>query len=268
MSQLETTAHENPFAVDEGSAGGPMGTPLFSSQVHEEALARLLFVAESAQPCGLLAGPEGSGKSRLLKRFTSDLRRRGRQAYAIDLTGLNAARLLVRIDATLGLGCGVSTDPLKTWDSVLAAIDGLRQARLPAVLVLDHADQAHYDAWTLVDQLLALGAGSLTAIVATRGLAAGPLTEFVRRHASLRIELDRLSVDQTAEYVRGAFRRIGMDETPFAEGALRRVYELTRGEPRLVNRLCRIAMTAAAADGLAEIEESLIEAAAAEILMV
>lgn len=263
MSQVEAAAIENPFV---GAA--ETDAWLFPSSVHEEALARLLFIADAGQPCGLLMGPEGSGKSQVLKRLASDLRRRGRQTCSVDLTGLNAARLLIRLDASLGLCGGVPADPLKTWDSVLTAIDGLRQARLSAVLILDHADQAHYDAWTLVDQLLSLGAGSLTAIVAARTIAAGPLTDFARRHASLRIELDRLSARETADYVRGAFRRLGVDETPFGPDALRRVYELTHGEPRLVNRLCRMALTAAAVEGLTEIEESLVEAAAAEVLLV
>jgi len=262
MDQAAGGLLDNPFAGD--AAVGPW---LFPSRIHDEALARLQFVVQGRQPCGVLTGPEGSGKSRLLQRAAADLRRSGRQVCLVDLAGLNAVRLLVRLDAALGLNGGVPADSLTTWDSVLSAVEGITLSGLSLVLALDHADQAHQDVWTLLDQLLAHAAGGTTVLVAARGIVAGPLGEFARRHAALRIELERLSADETADYIQAAFQRIGVEGTPFDPGAMRRVYELTRGEPRLVNRLCRLAVMAAAADGFAEIPASLVDAAAEEVLL-
>ena len=263
------------MAMDQGASGvidNPFGGEtaaqwLYPSRVHDEALCRLKFVAQSGQPCGFLTGPEGSGKSQVLRRAAADLRRSGSQVCEVDLAGLNAVRLLVRLDGGLGLNGGVPADSLATWDSVLTAIEGLEHSGLRLVLALDHADQAHQDVWTLLDQLFAQSPRGMTALVAVRGMAAGPLRDFARRHAALRIELERLSADETADYIRAAFQRIGVEGTPFDPGAMRRVYELTQGEPRLVNRLCRVTVLAAAADGVAEIPAELVDAAAEEVLL-
>lgn len=269
MDQAVSGALDNPFA------GETAANWLYPSRAHDEALARLQFVAESGQPCGFLCGPEGSGKTRVFQRAAAQLRRAGHQVASLDLAGLNAVRLLVRLDGALGLNGGVPADSLTTWDSVLTAIEGIAHSGLSLVLLLDHADQAHQDVWTLLDQLLAQGAeggsggagGGTTLLIAARGLSAGAMGGFARRHAALRIELERLSADETADYIRAAFERIGVEGTPFDPGAMRRVYELTQGEPRLVNRLCRVAVLAAAADGMAEIPAELVDAAAEEVLL-
>jgi type II secretory pathway predicted ATPase ExeA len=252
---------ENPFSDDALDAW------IYPSPTHDEALARLRFVIAGGHECGVLVGPPGSGKTRLLQKLADDVRRSGRQAIRIDMTGLNAVRLLVRLDAVMGLNSGGPADTLATWESVLSAIHGTELAGIDSVLLLDHADQAQADAWTLLDQILAQRTAGLTVIVALSPNPTGPAAAFIRRHATLRIELDRLSLSETEGYILTAFERHGFDGAPFTSDAVRRVHALTSGEPRLVNRLCRFALLAASSEGATEIDDAIVESAAAELML-
>lgn len=261
MPYADETSIPNPFEAEE------LGW-VFASAEHDEALARMHFVIEGRQSCGILTGPPGSGKSRLFQKLLGDIRRTGRQGALLDLSGLNAARLLVRLDAVLGLNGGLPADSLSLWDAVMNGIGGLDMAGLELVLLLDHGQHAHPDVWPLLDQLLTQGTHGLTMLLASPQPPTGLFAEFVRRHGALRIELSRFSLPETARFIRAAFERVGADGTPFDSDAVRRIHELTHGEPRLVSRLCRIAMLAATADGTTEIHASLVDAAAEEVLLV
>ena len=50
----------------------------FASPVHEEALARLLFLVEEFRRTGIVIGPAGTGKTYLLKQLQQRAERLGR----------------------------------------------------------------------------------------------------------------------------------------------------------------------------------------------
>ena len=73
----------------------------FESPVHDEALARLLFLVEMRRPCGILCGGEGTGKSIVLRRLAREARRNRRAVADVDLAGIDGHELLWRLSGRL-----------------------------------------------------------------------------------------------------------------------------------------------------------------------
>jgi type II secretory pathway predicted ATPase ExeA len=62
-----------------------------------------------------------------------------------------------------------------------------------------------------------------------------------------------------AEYLHAALERCGSRERIFADSAIQRLYDLTDGVPRQVNRLAELALVAGAADRLPEVDAKVVE---------
>ena len=66
------------------AAGGCFETPGF-----DEAVARLLFLAERRWPAGWLYGPSGCGKTTLMRVVRRELRRAGAEGVLVSLCGVD-----------------------------------------------------------------------------------------------------------------------------------------------------------------------------------
>jgi type II secretory pathway predicted ATPase ExeA len=92
-----------------GMSGVPFDVPSLPptqrpSPQHEEALARIEYLAARGHGCGAVAGPRGSGKSWLLATAAAALQRAQRTVCAVDAAGLDEQRLVSDLAAGLGLG--------------------------------------------------------------------------------------------------------------------------------------------------------------------
>lgn len=80
----------------------------------------------------------------------------------------------------------------------------------------------------------------------------------------LRTRLMPLSMEETAEYVRGRLEKGGAKEEVFCEEALKAVHTGARGIPRLTNLLCEHALIAAYSDKLKPITAKIVREVAAD----
>ncbi len=96
----------------------------YQSQVHEEALARLLFLVENHRRCGVLSGAAGTGKSLLLGILGREAARTGGEVAHIDLFGRSSLEMLWEIVAELGVPAGPDDAAPRLWrtlhDHILA----------------------------------------------------------------------------------------------------------------------------------------------------
>jgi type II secretory pathway predicted ATPase ExeA len=255
-----------PEAAYWGLAREPFDRPLrpVPCAAHEEALARLEFLVERRRLCGIVLGPEACGKSALLRKFETQLRRCPVQVARLEA----ASALLWQVHAALGLAPTLESAPLALWQELSDSLRALRDAGDHAVLLIDHADRLQDCGLSVVGRLLRTWASSgapVTIILAARAPLPERLHDEAASCADLRIELAPLERQETVDYVRGALLDAGGRRDLFDAAALAAVHERTGGRLGRIDRLCGLALLAAMADEHTTVTRDVIEAAAAEL---
>ncbi len=250
-----------PFAED------PTADMYFPSDSHEEALARMLFLAEVQERCCLMVGPAGSGKSTLMIRLHQQLRRSGRKSCRIDLAGLDHVGLLHRLAVELGVNPSPNADPHELWDQIELVISSAARVQQPLVLLFDHANRLRPGALSLLEQLLySPHSRGIVMLFASRPEEQTTLLKTLSEYSSLRIELSVLTLDETQSYVEFALDRGLVTATEFTRDAVQLIARISGGLPRQINRLCRALLLAAEADLRNEVDSELVLSVTEQLL--
>jgi general secretion pathway protein A len=240
----------------------------YQSPVHEEALARLLFLVENHRRCGVLSGAAGTGKSLLLSLLAGETARTSGETAHIDLIGRSSHEMLWEIVAELGVPAGPDDTAARLWRKLHDHIVANRYSKSPMILLLDHLDRAHAECVGVVERLQHLssaGENGLTLILGVRDDRAASLSAVLREISDLRIELVALDRTETQHYIETLLTRAGAVQSFFEPAAINRLFEETHGVPRHLNRLCDLALLAGMADHAERIDESIVAAAAEEL---
>jgi type II secretory pathway predicted ATPase ExeA len=237
----------------------------FRSPIHEEALARLEFLAEERRRLGLLLGPSGCGKSLLLEVFARGLRRSGAQVANVNLLGVDLHEFMWLTAAELGVNPDRRADLFQLWRSVLDRLSENRYQQLDTVLLLDDADEAptavldHVVRLTQADNV----AGGRLTIVLTATTApaslAVRLSPRLLELADLRIDLDAWEPADTVQYVNAALAQAGSIEPIFSTEALHHLHDLAGGIPRRVAQLANLALLAGAGRELEQVDVDTVD---------
>ncbi len=239
-------------------------TPLYEGSTHGEALARCEHLILERRPFGLITGPEGSGKSRVL----TDLETRC-EAYPeilvslIDLSRVNADGFLNR--AARGLGLWAPGAPRhELVDLIHERCRGLAECGMTQVLLLDELEFAQPDVVPVLRSLLSPAGrlGGLTIIAASRLPLSADLASLVEDFGELRIEIRHLSGPDADAFLELLAQ--GMKEMldPNAAAAIQ---EVSGGSPRQMERIARLASLAARAEASETISRRTIEGVLREL---
>lgn len=255
----------------------------FQSETHQAALVRLRYLIENRMGAGLLAGSAGTGKSSLIAMLAAELPNELSPLIHLIYPRMSPGELLAWLAAELG--GTVEEEPRSTgatsehWpvDRSIREIERrltrLTEAgRIPALVV----DDAHLvdDPHVFQTLHLLLNFQQKPGIDFTVILAGDPsLLPQVARMGQLddrmavRCVLRPLSADETRGYVQHRMNVAGSRMPVFSDSALDRLFELTGGIPRRINRLCDLALLVGCADSLQTIGAAEIEAVAAELTL-
>lgn len=228
-----------------------------ASPAHEEALARLHFLADQRRRMGLLLAGAGCGKSLLLEVFATELRREGKDVVRVGLMGLDPREFLWHLTAAFGLTPREPDSTLYLWRKVVDHIAENRYQRRDTVLLLDDADEADAAVLSHVARLAQADPssdGRLTLVLAADGQRRDQLGPRLLDLAELRIDLQPWEQGDTIEYVTAALKRAGRNRTVFSDDALVQLHELTHGVPRRINQLADLALLAGAGQGLEQVD--------------
>lgn len=236
----------------------------FPSALHEEALARLAYLAETGAACGLLLGPSGCGKSLVLSRFALHERQRGAAVATVSSLGASARELLSAIAAAWGVDVRTSDELPQLWQKTTNRLRVLTLEQIPALLLVDDLDQALADGAALIDRLQAFTEGSGTILVLIAACEVGSrelLSPRLLARAELRVELDFWTLEESSGFLNQWLGQRA-DQQEFDRQAMEVLYDLAEGVPRRVRQLAELTLIAGSGSNLSE---EIVEAAYEEL---
>lgn len=234
----------------------------FESQVHEEALARLHYLAEQRRRLGLLFGAQGSGKSLLLEVLYDQLRRAGRPVARLRLAGVSAEEFPWLLSQELGLGVPANAGLAAVWRGISDRVVENRIQQWGTMILLDDVDEADAQLLGQIERLVQLDLNHesrLTMILTAQLERAARLSPRLLELSELRIDLDSWEEEDTADFLQTALRRVGRVDPAFGSAAVSRLHQLSGGVPRRVRQLADWSLMAGAGQQQEQIDALTVE---------
>ncbi len=259
--------NEKPFSIT------PDPRYLFMSERHGEALAHLVYGVTESGGFVQLTGEVGTGKTTLVRTLLQNRLPDNADVAVVLNPQLSAIEFLATIVEELGIGDDLDKQ------SVKALTDALNRYLLKAhaegrrvILIVDEAQNLAPSVLEQVRlltnletskqkllQIILIGQPELREL-----LSRNDLRQLAQRITG-RYHLEPLSRDETAQYVRHRLQVAGALSEIFEPSAIREVFRLTQGVPRLVNVICDRALLGAYASESARVNKRLVRRAASEI---
>lgn len=257
---------EAPFSI------APDPRYLYLSQAHREALAHLIYGVRSDGGLVLLTGEVGTGKTTVCRCLLEQL------PDDVDIAMvLNPKLTTVELLATICDEFGIAYDP--SMSGVKGYIDRINHYLLSshaenrrAVLIIDEAQNLSADVLEQLRlltnletsqrkllQIILLGQPELRDLLRQEELRQ------LSQRITARYHLGPLQRDEINAYVSHRFAVAGLRQQIFTPAALRRLFRLSHGIPRVINLLCDRALLGAFARGEGQVTRRLLGQAAREV---
>jgi len=243
-------------------AAVPEPASFFRGPAQEEALARLEWLVDQRQRCGLVVAGPGMGKSHLAVTAARSLGGLGAEVIMLSLAGLPEGEWLDLLLDRIQFDPASRSEPIRPW---LKLENRLRENTLlgrPTVLLLEDLDRGPADAREAAARLATAAEprfATVTIIATARPAGLGLVPEEVRGRAAVRIELPLWSEEDVAGYLRGGLERTGRPGDLFTPAAAATLLRFAVGVPQVVSHLAELSLAAAEAEGLSRIEPATVE---------
>lgn len=234
---------------------------------HREAAARCLHLLERGSGCGVICGDAGCGKTLVLRRLVRRAARMTLRAFCVDLNGIDSTELRWRLCAGLRLAPSIHESRHQLWSRLSDALEGGRLSRISAAVLFDHADLIGRDALPELRRWLQLAHDQrrTVSIIAARSPIESPLLEILEDFCDLKADVHRLTRDEAKQFIQD-WSHLEAPALPLNTDAAREAaHELTGGEPRKLERLCRLAAYASAAESGQPLDRESLDALIREL---
>jgi type II secretory pathway predicted ATPase ExeA len=252
---------------DSPDTGAPFSGNLEPAAFHagppqEEALARLEWLVAERQRCGIVTGGEGLGKSHLATAAARRLAGLGCEVAVLSLGGLPEGEWLDLVLDRLGLDAASRSEPIRPWQKLENRLRENALMERTTVLVCDDVDRGPADAAEGLARIAAAAeprfAWSLVLATVTPG-GIDRVPDALRQRAAVRIELAPWNEAETAAYLAWELARHGRPAEVFTPEAAATLARFAAGVPRDACRLGRLALAAAAGDGVERVDAATVE---------
>lgn len=258
---------EKPFSIT------PDPRYLYLSARHADALAHLVYGINEAGGFVQLTGEVGTGKTTIIRSLLSRTPQNAEIALILN-PRLSPTEFLLSLCEELGIGAADSPD-----GTAKDIVDLLNRYLLRAhaqgrrvVLIVDEAQNLAPEVLEQIRlltnletetqkllQIILIGQPELRRLLAREDLRQ------IAQRVTGRYHLDPLTRAETAAYVRHRLRVAGATADIFSNGALREIYHISRGIPRVINIICDRALLGAYTQDQHQVPASLVRRASAEV---
>jgi general secretion pathway protein A len=220
---------------------------IYFSKQHREVMNHFEYALLHDAAFCLVTGDVGSGKTTLIRYLLKALGSRFQVGVIAD-TSRDIQQMMEWVCEAFGLPVeGVSAVGLRRqFRNFLLQLQAEKRR---ALLIVDEAQnlgRRNLEELRLLSNINAEDDMLLQVIIVgqpeLRTLLTDPRLTQVAQRVSIQIHLGPLNAEETAEFVRHRVRVAGGPDDLFTPNALRLIYLHSRGIPRLVNRLCDIAL--------------------------
>jgi type II secretory pathway predicted ATPase ExeA len=239
-------------------------TWFFRSSGHVEAVSRLMYLVESREPVGVITGPDGSGRSRVLERTALELQRTGESVVLMNLGGMEDDGALWQL---AGLLCCHVRSSLQRHQLLTALRDelaGRGQCGQHTTLLLDDLHRSELDNSVFLRFLMGIalsGSCPLTVIAAGRNEIPAELAD----HVYVPIRLQRLNHAESAVFARELLQRLGLPPGACDDESIRETAAQGGGLPARLFRICDLIQVYAQAWPGSPISAEIVRSLAAEL---
>ena len=246
---------------------------LFMSARHRDALAHLLYGVGSGGGFILLTGEVGTGKTTLNRCLLEQLPPNTDIAIVLN-PALSAVELLATVCDEFQIDYPSGTDSLKVLtDALHQFLLRNHQSDRRTVLMIDEAQHLGFEVLEQIRLLTNLETDEkkLLQIILTgqpelASMLARPELRQLNQRITARFDLTPLDEQETRTYIRHRLQVAGLsdDREIFSGAALRQIFRLSGGVPRVINLLCDRAMMGAYGRDQATVSPKLVAEAAKE----
>ena len=242
----------------------------YESPGHEEAMARLSYVVDESRQGALVLGPAGIGKTLILETFARRTRRPNRELAIARCPALGGRELFLDLCQEFGLAPEPTANEADLWRRLRDHVAANRLQDCQTVIVIDQAhllseNPAQLRSLHLLFHLDTNPAARLTVVLVARPELMRNARPEVIEWVDLGVTIEPLTASQTTGYIAHLTNWAGRTEPAFSNDALGKIHELTGGIPRQINRVCDLALLAAATEELTEVTETVVDSVYKEL---
>jgi general secretion pathway protein A len=257
---------EDPFAIT------PDPKYLFLSERHRNGFAHLLYGVTQGGGFVQLTGEVGTGKTLLCRKLLAQLPAAVDVAFVFNprLSPLElVATICDELRVLYPLGCTSIKEIVDFLNAYL--LESHAQGRR-TVVIIDEAQNLSFESLEQIRLLTNLETASekLLQIILVgqpelRSLLNRPELRQLSQRVTARYHLTPLSSAETRAYILHRLKVAGLERPLFTDGAIRRVFKLSGGIPRLINILCSRGMLAAYGKRKGQVSRSMLTQVATEL---
>jgi len=257
---------DSPFSI------APDPRYLFMTEQHREALAHLVYGLNSEGGCILLTGEVGTGKTTICRCLLLQIPEQSNIALVFN-PKVTATELLETICDELGIAYPEGENSVKAYiDRINAFLLQANAAGQKTVLIIDEAQNMDH---TVLEQLrlltnletnqrkllqiIILGQPELLDILSHENMRQ------LAQRITARFHLNPISRHELKAYISHRLAVAGSNIRLFDENSVKRLYQLSKGIPRIINIICDRALLGAYVENKAQVDLQTLNYAAREV---
>ncbi|MGA8261081.1 MAG: AAA family ATPase [Arenicellales bacterium] len=256
---------EAPFSIS------PDPRYLYMSRRHQEAMAHLRYGIQESGGFVQLTGEVGTGKTTICRCMLEQLPENVDVALILN-PQISHSELLATLCDEIGVSYPAEASPKRLLDLLNERlIENFARGRR-TVLVIDEAQMLTREVLEEIRiltnlettkqkllQIILIGQPELSETLSRRDLRQ------LAQRITARYHLEPLMREETAEYVKYRLGIAGCHRSVFSGGALRRVFKVSHGVPRLINVICDRALLGAYSSDSDRVTGTMVSQAAKEV---
>jgi len=257
---------ESPFSI------APDPRYLYMTEQHREALAHLVYGLNSEGGCILLTGEVGTGKTTVCRCLLEQIPEQSNIALVFN-PKVTATELLETICDELHIEYPQGENSVKTYiDRINAFLLQANAAGQKTVLIIDEAQNMESEVLEQLRlltnletnqrkllQIIILGQPELLEILSQESMRQ------LAQRITARFHLNPLSRNELKAYISHRVAVAGSNVQLFDEKAIKRLFQLSNGIPRLINIICDRALLGAYVESKTWVDTQTLNNAAIEV---